>query len=118
MSPKITGPVVAYVRVSTRRQDQSGLGLEAQVQAIEAGCKHRGWAIAKVYKDAASGRSRKGRPQLEAALAELKAGRASGLVVAKLDRLARSTVDFGNILKLAQKEGWVLTVLDMDIDTS
>ena len=39
------------------------------------------------------------------------------LVVTRLDRLSRSTLDFGNLLVRAEREGWAVVVLDMDLDT-
>jgi len=42
----------------------------------------------------------------------------SGLVVAKLDRLSRSLIDFAGLIQRAEKQGWSLSVLDLAIDTS
>ena len=39
-------------------------------------------------------------------------------MVAKLDRLSRSVVDFGRVLKLAEHHGWALVIVDLDLDTS
>ncbi len=79
---------VAYYRVSTDRQGRSGLGLEAQRDAVErhvAG--HHGELIAD-FCEIESGK-RSGRPQLAAAIAAAKKAKAT-LIIAKLDRLARN----------------------------
>ena len=76
---------VAYYRVSTDRQGQSGLGLEAQRAAVEAFAK--GEVIAE-FTEVESGR-KSDRAQLAAALAAAKKAKAT-LVIAKLDRLARN----------------------------
>lgn len=77
---------VAYYRVSTARQGQSGLGLEAQQRAVAEFVNGRGEAVAD-FTEVESGR-KADRPQLAAALAMARAMKAV-LVVAKVDRLAR-----------------------------
>lgn len=80
--------VVAYYRVSTEGQGRSGLGLEAQREAVGALCRSRGWHIAAEFTEVESGK-RDDRPQLEAAKHRAKVTGAV-LVVAKLDRLSRN----------------------------
>jgi DNA invertase Pin-like site-specific DNA recombinase len=89
--------VVGYVRVSTDEQLDSGAGLEAQRRAIRDECQRRGWRLADIYEDAASGRALTGRSGLKAALAALDGRVATALVVAKLDRLSRSARPSGPI---------------------
>ena len=79
--------LVAYYRVSTRRQGQSGLGLESQQQTVRDHATRTGQPIAVEYTEIESGR-KCDRPQLAAAVAYARLTR-STLVVAKLDRLAR-----------------------------
>jgi DNA invertase Pin-like site-specific DNA recombinase len=81
---------VAYYRVSTDKQERSGLGLAAQQEAVLAYVKGKGKLI-REYREAESGK-RSDRPILREALAMCRLNRAV-LVVAKLDRLARD-VDF------------------------
>lgn len=81
-------PCIAYFRVSTDRQGRSGLGLEAQQQAVADFVNLKGWALSDEFIEIESGK-RKDRPKLADAIAEAK--RIKGkLVIAKLDRLARN----------------------------
>ncbi len=80
---------VAYYRVSTAAQGRSGLGLEAQREAVESLCTSRGWEIiAPPFTEVESGK-RADRPELTKALHRAKVT-GSTLVVAKLDRLSRN----------------------------
>jgi DNA invertase Pin-like site-specific DNA recombinase len=82
------GRFVSYLRVSTDRQGRSGLGLEAQRQAVTTFLNGGDWTLLGEFVEVESGK-RDDRPQLEAALARCKLTGAT-LVVAKLDRLARN----------------------------
>ena len=109
--------VVGYVRVSTEEQSDSGAGLAAQRSAIAAEATRRGWQLVAIYEDAAaSGKSLNGRPGLQSALVAIEGGEAGALVVAKLDRLSRSLLDFARIMQRAQREGWALVALDSPAD--
>ncbi len=105
--------VVGYARVSTEEQ---GYGLAAQRSAIEAECERRGWELAGIEEDAASGRSRRRRPGLARAVAECGRGDAEGIVAAKLDRLSRSVIDFAQLVEESSRGGWHVVVLDPSID--
>jgi DNA invertase Pin-like site-specific DNA recombinase len=109
--------VVGYVRVSTEEQGASGAGLEAQRAAIEGECERRGWKLLRIEEDALSAKSLN-RPGLRTALDSCRSGEASGIVVAKLDRLSRSIVDFGNLLEEARKRGFNVVALDLGLDLS
>lgn len=78
---------IAYYRVSTDKQGRSGLGLDAQKQAVESFVAGRG-TIIKEFTEVESGK-RSDRPQLAEALT-LCRQRKARLVIAKLDRLARN----------------------------
>jgi DNA invertase Pin-like site-specific DNA recombinase len=110
--------VVGYIRVSTGEQFDSGAGLEVQRQAIANECRRRGWHLTKIYEDAASGRAIAGRAGLTAALAELDSQTASALVVAKLDRLSRSLLDFSGLMERRRRRGWAVVALDLGVDTT
>ena len=79
---------VAYYRVSTKKQGDSGLGLEAQRTYINHFYKDRN--VIAEFTDIRSGKDIKNREQLQAALALCRQCRAT-LVVAKVDRLSRDT---------------------------
>jgi DNA invertase Pin-like site-specific DNA recombinase len=108
---------VGYLRVSTEEQGRSGLGLEAQDQAIRLECRRRGWDLIKMYQDVLSGKDLH-RPGVTAALAAVESGAATVLVVAKLDRLSRSLNDFAGLMARALDGGWNLVALDLGVDLS
>lgn len=116
MSPAGTR-VVGYVRVSTAEQAESGAGLAAQRAAIKEAAKRRGWALVSILEDVGvSAKSTKGRTALAAAIALVEAGGADALVVAKLDRLSRSMLDFATLMDRARTNRWAIVVLDMEFD--
>jgi DNA invertase Pin-like site-specific DNA recombinase len=110
--------VLGYVRVSTEEQAVSRAGLGAQRAAISAECKRRGWQLVTNLEDAGYSAKDLRRPAIKAALETLHSGDAGGLVVAKLDRLSRSMLDFTAIMAKAQKQGWALVALDCAVDTT
>lgn len=111
--------VCGYVRGSTAEQADSRAGLEAQRFAIEAEAVRRGWELVHVFEDAGvSGKSLSGRPGLLAALGAVESDHAEALIVAKLDRLSRSLVDFAGLMQRAQRQSWQLVALDVNIDTT
>lgn len=79
---------VLYFRVSTKKQGESGLGLEAQRAYIDH--YYRDKTILAEFTDVRSGKTIHKRPQLQQALALCKKEKAT-LVVAKIDRLSRNT---------------------------
>jgi len=107
---------IAYLRVSTEEQGDSRAGIDAQEETIRAEITHRGWTLTDVRVDVASGKSLRKRDELGRTLRDLAAGEADVLVVAKLDRLSRSVMDFAAIMETAKGEGWSIVVLDMDVD--
>jgi DNA invertase Pin-like site-specific DNA recombinase len=104
--------------VSSDEQTESRAGLEAQRSTIQQECERRGWQIVEVIEDAGFSAKDLKRPGVRAALDELERGRADALVVAKLDRLSRSMLDFTAVMARAQKQGWALVALDCAVDTT
>ena len=109
--------VIGYLRVSTREQADSGLGLDAQRRTITDEADRRGWEVEWLVDDGRSGRNLN-RPALMEALALLKRAEAEALVVAKLDRLSRSVPDFAAVLATAGKQRWAVVALDLGVDTT
>jgi DNA invertase Pin-like site-specific DNA recombinase len=107
--------VLGYLRVSTAEQADGGAGIEAQRSAIAAEAARRGWGVEFIEDRGFSARSMK-RPGLSDALARLRSGEVETLVVARMDRLSRSLLDFSTIMQRAQREGWALVALDSPAD--
>ena len=87
---------VAYYRVSTDRQGESGLGLEAQRSSVARFVN--GASLLGEFQEIESGKNYTNRPQLTAALAICRNSRAT-LVIAKLDRLARDVHFISGLMK-------------------
>lgn len=112
------GTVVAYTRVSTDEQAQSGAGLAAQRTAIESVAATRGWTVLDWCEDGgvSGGKAPHQRPGLVAALDAVLSGRAERLVVHKVDRLSRKFRDAVDLMETAVDEGWPLYIADIDAD--
>lgn len=79
---------VIYLRCSTGKQQASGLGIEAQREAVERYAAQTGGTIIAEYTETESG-AKSDRPQLAKALAHCRRAKAT-LLIARLDRLSRS----------------------------
>jgi DNA invertase Pin-like site-specific DNA recombinase len=93
---KASTKFVAYFRVSTVRQGESGLGLDGQRAAVETFVRQHGGAIVGQHVEVESGR-KSDRPELAKALEAARKGRAT-LLIAKLDRLARNVAFIANLM--------------------
>ncbi len=92
-----SGKWVAYYRVSTAKQGASGLGLEAQREAVAGYLNGGNWQLAAEFVEVESGR-RSERPELAKALAACRRTGAT-LIIAKLDRLARNVAFVSNLME-------------------
>ena len=91
------GGFVAYYRVSTKRQGASGLGLEAQQEAVRNYLNGGSWRLVDEVIEVESGK-RSDRPKLEEALRLCRLHKAT-LVIAKLDRLARNVAFVSKLME-------------------
>ena len=88
---KHRGKYVSYLRVSTRKQERSGLGLKAQRAAVEAWLNGGTWSIVEEIIETESGKAHKNRPELQRALDACRRYGAK-LIISRLDRLSRDPV--------------------------
>jgi DNA invertase Pin-like site-specific DNA recombinase len=108
--------VVAYYRVSTARQGCSGLGLEAQREAVTRFAAAEGFEVAREFVEVETGKGSNAldrRPQLAAALAEARK-RKSSVAVAKLDRLSRDVHFIAGLM--AHRVPFIVAELGADVD--
>ncbi|MBE7172374.1 MAG: recombinase family protein [Williamsia sp.] len=96
-SSEVTKKAIAYYRVSTERQGESGLGLEAQQQSVANHIQSRNVNLVKEFIEIESGKTCK-RPVLKSALEYCKANKAL-LLIAKLDRLGRNVVFISSLME-------------------
>ena len=108
---------IGYIRVSTQEQAQSGLGLEAQAVAIRAEATRRGWDLEIIADEGESG-SKIDRPGLLIAKDALARGEAQALIVARQDRLMRSSLGWAQIVSQSKDQKWSLICLDINLDTA
>jgi DNA invertase Pin-like site-specific DNA recombinase len=109
-------PLVGYVRVSTSQQGRSGLGIEAQREALERFATSEGFELARVFVEVETGKGADAldrRPQLAAALHEARKQRCS-IGVAKLDRLSRDVHFISGLM--AHRIPFVVAELGSDVD--
>jgi DNA invertase Pin-like site-specific DNA recombinase len=109
-------PIISYCRVSTERQGRSGLGLEAQREAVRRFAETNGFEVAHELVEVETGSGADAlnrRPRLAAALAKAKKLRCS-IVVAKLDRLSRDVAFISGLM--AKRVPFVVAELGPDVD--
>ena len=107
---------VAYYRVSTRQQQRSGLGIEAQRAAVQRFAEAENITLTAEFVEAETGKGADAldrRPQLAAALATARASRCP-VLVAKLDRLSRDVAFVAGLM--AQRVPFIVTELGRDAD--
>jgi DNA invertase Pin-like site-specific DNA recombinase len=97
----MNGKFVSYLRVSTQRQGKSGLGLEAQREAVSGYLNGGKWTLVSEIVEVESGK-RADRPELAKALSLCRLHRAT-LLVAKLDRLARNVAFISALMESGVK---------------
>jgi len=107
---------IAYLRVSTQRQQRSGLGIEAQRATIARFAASEGLTIIREFVEAETGKGADAldrRPQLAAALAAARSAKCS-VLVSKLDRLSRDVAFVSSLM--AQRVPFIVAELGRDAD--
>src|SRR5215469_3763800 len=115
-STKQESDLIAYLRVSTDRQGRSGLGLDAQREAIARFAKNEGLTIIAEFVEVETGKGSDAlerRPQLRLALDQAKKAKAA-VCVAKLDRLSRDVHFISGLM--AHKVPFIVAELGKDAD--
>jgi len=107
---------IAYIRVSTAKQGRSGLGMEAQQEAIARFAESEGFEIAETFLEVETGKGSDAldrRPQLRAALDKARLMQCP-VIVAKLDRLSRDVVFISTLM--AQRVPFIVAALGVNAD--
>ncbi len=110
--------VIGYTRVSTDRQADSGVSLEAQATKITAMAAVQGAELAEIIVDAGESAGTLDRPGMARLLALVDAGRVDVVIVAKLDRLTRSVRDLADLLDRFGRRGVSLVSVAESLDTA
>src|ERR1043166_7218669 len=109
---------IGYARVSTDKQADQGVSIEAQTARVRAMATVQGAELLEVIVDAGQSAKNMDRPGLQRLLQLVNDGRVKAVIVSKLDRLTRSVRDLGDLLDLFEKKGVALvSVLEL-LDTS
>ena len=108
---------MGYVRVSTDKQADSGVSLDAQRAKIEAYAIALDLELVAIIEDPGASAKSLDRPGLRSALGMLTAGRADALLVTKLDRLTRSVRDLGDLVERFFATKYSLVSMSDAIDT-
>jgi len=107
-------PAIGYIRVSTAKQGRSGLGLEAQQEALRRFAQSEGYSLAETFKDVESAKHDENhRPALKAAIEKARKEGAP-IIVAKLDRLSRDVHYISGLMK--HRVPFIVTELGADTD--
>jgi DNA invertase Pin-like site-specific DNA recombinase len=106
---------VGYARVSTEYQVEK-LSFDWQSDEVRRVVEGHGWSLVDVIRERGSGKSVRSRRELSRLLEGLDAGEFDVLVVAKLDRLSRSTLDFYALMDRAKRNGWAVVSISPAVD--
>jgi len=111
--------VIGYIRVSTEEQAVDGVSLAAQREKLTAYARLYDLHLVEIIEDAGESGKTLNRPGLQRALDLIRRGEADGLLIAKLDRLSRSVVDWNDLIDgyFGEKAGKQLFSVADSIDT-
>jgi len=108
---------IGYIRVSTEKQADFGVSLEAQEAKIRAMAVVQGADLAEVIIDAGESAKSLNRPGMERLLSLVDAGAVNTVIIAKLDRLTRSVKDLAELLERFNRRGVSLVSVAESLDT-
>ena len=109
---------VGYIRVSTEEQARGGISLDLQVAKINAYCSLEELGPVEIVADEGiSGYTIKARPGIREILERVKTRRVDAVVIYKLDRLARNTIDALKIATLMESNNVALHSICEKLDT-
>lgn len=92
-----------YARKSSEDEDRQVASIGAQIKELKLLAKEQGLKIVRIYSEAKSAKRPQKRPKFFEMLNMIKAGKADGILCWKLNRLARNSVDGGEIIWLLQE---------------
>ena len=109
---------IGYARVSTDKQADRGVSLEAQTEKIRAMTVVHSAELADIIVEAGESAKSLNRPGMQRLLALVDAGEVNAVIVAKLDRLTRSVKDLCELLERFERRGVALISVAESLDTS
>jgi hypothetical protein len=109
---------IGYARVSTDRQADQGVSLDAQTAKIRAMATVQGAELLDVVVDGGESAKSMNRPGLQRVLDLVRDGKVEAVIVAKLDRLTRSVKDLCELLELFERRRVALVSVAESLDTS
>ena len=101
-----------FLRVSTEEQGDSGHSLADQETQLRAYAELHGHTINRIFKDVESSRNIAKLKDRDAAMADIEAGNAEGLICKHLDRLSRGVLDGATQMERAKRKGWYILTVD------
>jgi DNA invertase Pin-like site-specific DNA recombinase len=108
---------IGYIRVSTDKQAEFGVSLEAQAEKVRAMAVVQGAELADVIVDAGESAKSLNRPGMARLMSLVDAGAVDTVIIAKLDRLTRSVADLAELLKRFERRGVSLVSVADSLDT-
>src|SRR5437667_6037557 len=108
---------IGYIRVSTDKQADHGVSLEAQEAKIRAMAVVQGAEIIELIVDGGESAKNLDRPGMERLLALVEERKVDTVIIAKLDRLTRSVKDLAELLERFQRRGVSLVSVAESLDT-
>lgn len=112
------GACIGYVRVSSDRQAEHGVSLEAQAEKIRAMAVVQGVELADLIVDAAESAKSLDRPGMQHLLSLVEAKKVDKILIAKLDRITRSVKDLAELMDLFNRRGVSLISVAESLDTT